>query len=287
MRFRYSPRVTIICLLLIAGMLRLSYWQWQRHQWKLGLIKDLQSRLEIPIAELYSLAQTPNVDWGALVFRRVKLSGTFDFEHEMLLRNRRFEKVMGVHAVTPLRLDGSNLAVLVDRGFIPQTKSEREIRKAYQKPARLEFVGLIKESVPRKFFAPSDPPAGLHLPWVDRWLRIDVESMRQQLPYPVLPIFLETMETQDAKAVEQKIVDASASGRDEMFFLNGAQELGTLAKEDVGNGVYPIPVFDTVIPPGRHLGYVFEWAAMAVMTALICLVLQLRRPKALEPQAAN
>ena len=44
---------------------------------------------------------------------------------------------------------------------------------------------------------------------------------------------------------------------------------------------YPIPVYDTVIPPGRHLGYVFEWAVMALMTFLICLILQFKRPKVL------
>ena len=278
MQFRFSPKVTVIGSLLICGMLRMSYWQSERHEWKLGLIQDLRSRLELPVEDLTLLAQSPSNDWKKDIFRRVRLSGNYDFQHEMLLRNRKFKKAMGVHAITPLHIDGTDLHVLVDRGFIPLSKSALDVRRAFQKPEHVEFTGLIKESSLQKFMAPADPKSGSGHPWVESWLRVDVESMQRQLPYTVLPIFLEIVETQDAKAVEQSIVDESTSGRDEMFFLNGQQQLGSLETEDVGNGKYPIPVFDTVIPPGRHLGYIYEWAAMAVMTFLICLILQLRRP---------
>lgn len=279
MQLRFSPKITIVGALLIFGMLRMSYWQWQRHHWKLDLIQDLRSHLDLPVGELRELALNPRTDWKSDGFRRVRVHGTYDFEHEMLLRNRKYKKVMGVHSITPLLLDGTNLHVLVDRGFIPLSKSDLASRRQFQKPQEVEFVGLIKETVPRKFMAPEDPVAGPDLPWVESWLRVDVDSIKRQLPYDVLPVFLEIVETQNAKAVEQSIVDESASGRDEMFFLNGEQKLGSLESEDVGNGAYPIPVFDTVIPPGRHLGYVFEWAAMAVMTFLICLILQLKRPR--------
>jgi cytochrome oxidase assembly protein ShyY1 len=198
-----------------------------------------------------------------------------------VLRNRKYSRVMGVHVITPLQLDHSQSYVLVDRGFIPLSKSDSKQRTSFQKKARVDFVGLVKETVSRRFLAPHDPPAGQGFSWVDAWLRVDIESMQKQLPYALLPVFLEIMETQDAKAVEQKIVDSSASGREEMFFLGSSEnQVADLGHEDVGNGDYPIPVFDTVTPPDIHLGYVFEWAAMALLTVLICLVLQLRRPKA-------
>ena len=67
-------------------------------------------------------------------------------------------------------------------------------------------------------------------------------------------------------------------GKDELFFLP-AKENVIRAPSEIPNYDWPVPVFNTVIPPGRHFGYVFEWAIMALMTALICLVLQLRPPK--------
>lgn len=258
--------------------LRLSYWQWERHQWKIGLISEMRQRLDLPVVEIGSLTSSPNVRWNEHVFQRVTVSGTFDFEHEMLLRNRKFGLVMGLHILTPLHIEGTSDTVLVDRGFIPQTLADIDQRKTFQKPARFSFTGLIKESMPPKFLAPRDPPSGPGQPWVERWLRVDLENMQRQLPYPILPVYTEIVETSDTKALEQTIVDESGSGRDEMFFMNGDQKLGSLGNEGVASGSYPIPMFNTVIPPGRHLGYVFEWGAMAVMTFCICLVLQLRRP---------
>jgi hypothetical protein len=40
---------------------------------------------------------------------------------------------------------------------------------------------------------------------------------------------------------------------------------------------YPFPAYDTTPPPDIHIGYVYEWAFMALLTFLIGLVLQFRR----------
>lgn len=278
MQFRFSWKITIVGLLLAGVFLRLSFWQWERHQWKLELIENLRSRVEQPVVPLESLPGFPALKWEDLEYRRVQVSGSFDFSKEVLLRNRKFGKAMGVHVLTPLRLSAGPHTILVNRGFLPQTKTAPEMRRQYQTPESITFTGLVKASSPRKFMAPPDPSSGEGQPWVDRWLRVDIPNIGKQLPYPLLPVFLEIVETADTKAVEQSIVDQSGSGRDDMLFLQGTQELGSLSEEEVGDGRYPIPVFDTVVPPGRHFGYIFEWAIMALMTIAICVVLQLRRP---------
>jgi surfeit locus 1 family protein len=278
MQFRFSWKITVVGLVLAGIFLRLSYWQWERHEWKLGLIENLRSRVEQPVVPLESIPGFPALSWEDLEYRRVQVSGSYDFSKEVLLRNRKFGKAMGVHVLTPLRLSGSQHTILVNRGFLPQTKADPEVRRQYQKPERITLTGLVKASSPRKFMAPPDPTSGEGHPWVDRWLRVDIPNIEKQLPYPLLPVFLEIVETPDVKAVEQSIVDQSGSGRDDMLFLQGTQELGSLSEEEVGDGRYPIPVFDTVVPPGRHFGYIFEWAIMALMTIAICVVLQLRRP---------
>ncbi len=258
----------------------MAWWQWERHLWKLGLIADLRGRLELPISDLGTLAAEAPAAWDDKIFRRVKVSGTYDFSHEMLLRNRKLGKSMGFHVITPLRIDGGSNYILVDRGYIPQTKAGTSDREAFQNPEHVQFTGLIKESSSRKFLAPADPESGSGHPWVERWLRVDIPAIQRQLPYQVLPVFLEIVETNDTKAVEQSIVDEKNSGRDEMFLLGADTTLGSLESEDVAQGKYPVPVFDTVLPPGRHLGYVFEWSFMALMTMLVGLILQLRRPRA-------
>ena len=66
------------------------------------------------------------------------------------------------------------------------------------------------------------------------------------------------------------------AGREELFFLPGKDQF----QEKIYNqDELPIPVFDTVIPAGRHFGYIFEWGIMAAATIFICLLLQLRKPR--------
>ena len=284
MRFRFSPKVTIIGSLLIIGMLRLSYWQYERHLAKLDYIKLLSSRLNEPVTPFNSLLERVNQEgvytadnWEPFFRRRVAVSGQFDFSHEVVLRNRRYEGIPGVYALAPLKLEGSEYYILVSRGFIPLPYSPLEERKKFQRDAQITFTGLLKETVPPKFLAPSDPVAGDVKPWVDAWLRVDLANMQKQLPYKILPVFLEVMESGDVKGVEEKIV-SSKSGRDEMFMLPG-QESAIKSDQDIPAIAYPVPIYDTVVPPGRHQGYIYEWAGMAVMTFLVCLVLQLKRPK--------
>jgi surfeit locus 1 family protein len=278
MKFRLRPRVNIIALFLIAGMLRLSYWQWQRHLGKLEYIQKLTNRLNQPPADLLSLASAPTPDWSELVHRRVTVQGRYDFSHEVILRNRRFEEMPGVHVLTPLLIDGSNTYVLVDRGFLPLAQAQPEKRAVYHRPDHARLEGLIKEGQEPLTLAPQDPEAGTDRPWIDAWLRPDLKKMQKQLPYPVIPIYLEIMQGENPTQAEEKIV-SSKSGRDDIFFLpTKTTNLVSTAREEV-DARYPIPVFDTVVSAGRHLGYVFEWALMALGTFLISVVLQFRRPE--------
>jgi len=257
-------------------MLRASYWQYERYRYKQSYIELLNRRLEqppVPLQELLSEIRERPEDF---VHRRVTVAGEYDFEREIVLRNRRYEEVAGVHVITRLKVAGGDY-ILVNRGFIPLSKSGREDRKVFRSESHVQFAGLIKETAQKKLFAPSDPPAGPGLPWVDAWLRIDLAAIEKQLPYKILPVSLEIMPEMDLKSVESKMLE-SRSGRDELFYLPSKEStIQSLSNEP--NLDYPIAVFDTVIPPGRHYGYIWEWGIMAVLTMLVGLILQLRPPR--------
>jgi len=265
-------------------MLRASYWQYERYQWKLGLIATMTSHLKNEPAPILDVAQKFEADPESYVHRRVNVSGTFDFSHEMILRNRRLKDEPGVFVITPLKIDNSDLHILVNRGFIPISKEKPDVRATYQRPLKVSFLGLLKETVKPKFLGPADDPTGAGLPWVDSWIRINSEEMMKQLPYKVLPFYLEIMSIEGrsgmqlptAEEVEGKIV-SSVDGRAEMFMLPMNRHVGgeTQFKDDE----LPIPVFDTVVPAGRHYGYIFEWAIMAAATSLITFGTQFRKPR--------
>ncbi len=277
MPFRFSLKVSVLTGVLALGMLKASAWQWDRHLQKQELITTLENTLHQEPVELSSLAAASPA-WDQLTFRRVHLSGTFDFDHEFLLRNRNLNGRAGAHIITPLKVDeANNLYILVDRGFVPLGREGREYRTRYHHPSQTTLYGLIKASALPKFMAPNDPPAGDGRPWVDLWLRINIPEIQKQIPYPLLPVFVETMEDPNDPLLADKIVKEGAAGRNDVLMLAGQKSVENFGM-DSPDAKYPIPTYDITPPPDIHLGYVYEWAFMALLTVLIGVVMQIKRP---------
>jgi surfeit locus 1 family protein len=283
MNFRFSYKVTLVTAALSIGMVCASIWQWKRHLQKEILIDHLHETLTrppIPLADL--LGSSPN--WNDLTFRRVRVSGSFDFDREVLLRNRSLDGRAGVHVITPLKIDTTDAYVLIDRGFIPIGREDPEARKRYRSAERAELFGLVKSSMAQKFMAPPDPPAGNGNPWVDRWLRVDITEIQRQLPYPLLPIYLETMSDPEDPLLASKIVREGSAGRNDVLTLSGQGKVENFGM-DSPDTLYPVPTYDITPPPDIHLGYVYEWAFMALLTILIGVVMQLKRPAQRAPMS--
>ncbi len=276
MHFKFSLKVTLVTGVLALGMIKASLWQWDRHLQKQELIKELDLTLTREPIDLSTLISSAP-QWERETFRRVRLSGSFDFEHEFLLRNRNLNGRAGSHIITPLKIDSSEHYVLVDRGFVPIGREGRDQRVKYQSPTQSTFFGLVKNSAVPKFMAPNDPPAGEGRPWVDQWLRVDISNIQKQIPYPLIPIYLETMENPDDPLLASKIVRESAAGKSDVLMLTGQKKTENFGM-DSPDAKYPIPSYDITPPPDIHLGYVYEWAFMALLTALIGVVMQMKRP---------
>lgn len=263
--FRIFIGLIIACL-----CARLSYWQWNRHLEKVAIIKGLNDRLKLPIVPLTDILNKPPKE---ISYLRSSLEGEYDFDHEVLLKNRRHNENPGSIVITPMKLKDSATYILVARGFIPFLKTSKEDRKKYR-DSPTSFVGLVKESVKPEFLATSDPETGKDLPWVDEWLRVDIEKIKKQLPYEVLPFYVEIMGTTDAETASKEII-VSNSGRDDMMNMASKGHIPT------GSGIdesahYPIPMFDLVIPAGRHLGYVFEWLFIGALGLVISILVENR-----------
>lgn len=255
----------------------LSYWQWTRHVSKKALIQTLSERIiAAPIDLKERFTNVGNADISALLHHRAKVEGIFDFQYEMVLRNRRLDGQAGELVITPLKFVDNSGAVLIIRGFVPLELSSQESRSRYQLPStKTQIVGLVKESAHKKLLAPSDPPSGGSNPWVDAWLRMDIDKMQQQIPYPILPVYLEKLDDTPLEELRTKVIK---EGSEKAEILSLAMRSAVPAHKKINDsGVdYPKPFFDAYVSAGRHLGYVFEWAIMALITILIGIVLQLR-----------
>lgn len=180
--------VTLFVLLAALTMVGLGFWQLQRRQQRLARNAQILQGLNAPAARITG----PPGDPATLAYRRVAVAGAFDYDREIVLRNRARDGSPGVHALTPLRIAGSDTAVLVDRGWIPYGQSSPEARRVFRGPATAEVRGIVRPSQSEPTgLAPKDAPLGPNRPRLDAWFWIDTGRIQQQMPYKLLPFYIE------------------------------------------------------------------------------------------------
>jgi surfeit locus 1 family protein len=178
---------TLLVLLAALVMVGLGFWQLQRRAGRLARNAHIREGLAQPPVALTGTVNDP----AALEFRHVTVRGVFDYANEILLRNRTRDGRPGYHVVTPLRIAGSDSAVLVDRGWIPYEQADPAARRAFQDHPSAEVYGIAHPSQKQpSSFAPADPPVGAN-GRLDAWFRVDVERIQQQTPYKLLPLYVE------------------------------------------------------------------------------------------------
>lgn len=186
-----------LVVLAVIVLINLGLWQLRRLDERRALNAAILAGLNGPVTALTGADVDPN----ALDFHRVTATGEFDNAQSIVLRNQPFDLRPGVHLITPLRLDGSNRAVLVDRGWIPSDDAGRETRQVYNETGRVTVEGIAAKSQPRpdRFLVPTDPTPAPPETRLDEWFRVDIERIQAQVPYPLLPIFIKQSPDKNAK----------------------------------------------------------------------------------------
>jgi surfeit locus 1 family protein len=184
--------VTLGVIVLAVIMLRLGVWQLDRLAQRRAENARIEQRLR---AAPLALVGQP-LDSAQDEYRRVVVRGTFDHGNSVLLRNRARQGVPGVHVLTPLRIEGSDQAVLVDRGWLPLDAIEPEARQQFDVEGTVAIQGIVRAPETRTgpISAQDRVPNGGRL---DAWYRPDVARIAAQTPYPLLPFYVEAEQPPD------------------------------------------------------------------------------------------
>ncbi len=156
----------IILLVAVAILLSLGTWQVQRLAFKQGLIATIAERRAappVPLGEIEALS----AKGGDLEYRRVRVSGRFDHAHEnYFLATEDGEP--GFHIYTPLILEDGR-ALFVNRGFVPDTLRNPELRKSGQVEGVTTIDGFVRAKLtakPGSMVPDNDPAKNLYF-WKD------------------------------------------------------------------------------------------------------------------------
>ena len=228
--------LTLLVVLLALVCVRLGFWQLARRAQRLASNAQIEQRLDAPPVRLTGPVAHPE----QLAFRYAAVSGSFDYDNEIIvLQSQSRDDQPGVQIVTPMRIAGSSVAVLVDRGWIPDANSSPARRKAFRGPVATQIRGLV-HLLPTS--AASAAPAAQSGKRLDAWPVIDIPRLQQQMPYRLLPFYLE---------------QAPAPGAPDLPWQDAT----------------------VMLDEGPHLGYAVQWFTFAVVLVVGYVVVVGRRPR--------
>ncbi len=213
----------------------MSYWQHTRYLSKQVFFE----RLEAMSAAGTQVFDPSTKDWDALVYASIKVSGTWDHDGEILIMNRSLNDQPGVKLITPLKVEGTDKRLMVDRGFVPYEMAQDEGLKTYHSDGIVQIEGLVRPSqVPQFLFA--TPAVSAADASRKHWLRVDLDELAKGRSYELFPVFIE-----NTKAV--------AGG--------------------------PIPFEQVELPASRHLNYTLQWASFGCFALFLGFFFQFKRRK--------
>lgn len=162
-------------------------------------------------------------------YRNVQASGIYDYLHQVALRNQYWRSEYGFALITPLILpDGSG--ILVERGWIPGNYDSQESWETFNFNQAVTVQGVVRlAQVEPDMGGVPDPDLDLSEDHLDFWNNVNIDRIQQQIPYPLLPIYI--------------------------------QQLPIAGNEDLPQPLKP----DVVITDGNHIGYAVQWFTYATI----------------------
>jgi surfeit locus 1 family protein len=147
-------RARLVLAATIAGVAitaNLGAWQLRRAAQKVALQEAIESRAATAPLTGADIAMTAGLA-EAQHFRPVRLRGNWVGERSVYLENRQMAGRVGFELLTPLRLEGSAGAVLVQRGWLPRDLRDRTLLPPVRTPAgSVEVVGHIAPAPARLY----------------------------------------------------------------------------------------------------------------------------------------
>jgi cytochrome oxidase assembly protein ShyY1 len=188
---------TVLVALLAVAMIRLSQWQWSKHLVRDEQISRVQANRGGGVAPLTDVVRgTQTVDEQRR-WRSVRVTGTYDPAHQLVVRLRSIGDQSGFEVLTPLRAaDGT--VILVDRGLLarPDAAARQSLLPA-PPPGTVTITGYLRSPETGGTVRASGlvPVAGVVR-------AIDVASIAPTLPYPVVDGYLQVAVSDPADSAD-------------------------------------------------------------------------------------
>jgi surfeit locus 1 family protein len=173
----------LLLLVLVPSFVSLGLWQWRKAEVRTQAQQQLDARSRAPAVALPAI----RMDARQFEFNRVYVRGEFDVSRQVLIDNQVHNEVAGYHVITPLRIEGGPMHVLVNRGWIPAGASHSEIPVVATPAGTVEVSGVAVIPSQRFFNLAPQPTSG----WAPVWQNLDLTRFRNSVAYPLQPVIVQ------------------------------------------------------------------------------------------------
>jgi surfeit locus 1 family protein len=142
-------RITVAAVLGVAAGLALGAWQLSRAAQKNAMHAALDQHKSMPELDGRELAAAS----GTAVWRPVRLQGHWVAGQTVFLDNRQMQGKAGFDVLTPLRIDGGDAVVVVQRGWVQRNFLDRTRLPPVETPAGAVSVSGLIAPPPPKLYA--------------------------------------------------------------------------------------------------------------------------------------
>lgn len=154
--WQFAPTLwpTLAALFFFVLTLSLGNWQSGRADSK----RALQARYDAAVREAPIHVGSALLDRDSVLFRKLEVEGVFDDANTILLDNRVLNGVAGYHVLTPLRIEGGPLVLLVNRGWVATGRSREQVPVPPTPAGKVRLEGMAVDPHTRYVeLAPTTP----------------------------------------------------------------------------------------------------------------------------------
>ena len=228
------PGIVVLCLLPV--LISLGIWQLGRADEKRALLEQHSQRSH---DKRLRLTADTRDDADLLRYREVAVTGRYDSSHQFLIDNQIVQGKVGYFVMTPLILQGSKKAVLVNRGWVALNKDRSRLPD-------IAFDDLGATVSGRVNYFP----------------RVGYKLAGAEIPTPGWPAVVQVV---DRAVLEERLGYPLFSFQIE---LDADQENGYLRD---WRTIVPMP-------PEKHFAYAMQWFGLAFTLVILFIGFSCKKP---------
>lgn len=193
---------TLAAAIFFALTLWLGNWQSERAEYKRGLQALYDQAADAPVIQVGSRS----LERSALLHRHIEAVGRFDDAHTIYLDNRVHGGVAGYHVLTPLKIAGGQMGILVNRGWVATGRSREQVPAVPVPHGLVRIEGMATEPDSRYVELAADTSQGRV------WQNLDFARFMAMYGTPLQPVLvLQATDTGDALVRDWPRPDAGVS----------------------------------------------------------------------------